>query len=58
MKVLAERKKFFPRVLRILEEEVSVVWLFFFDKDSCGFGFGSGGWSRDHDEVRLWPREV
>ena len=27
MKVLVERNKFFPRVLRILEEEVSVVWL-------------------------------
>ena len=53
MKVLAERKKFFPRVLRILKEEVSVVWLFFFDEDSYGFWFGSGGWSKDHDEVML-----
>ena len=54
MEVLAERKEFFPRVLGVLEEKVSVIWLFFFDEDSCGFGFGSGGWSRDYDEVMLW----
>ena len=54
MKMLAERKKFFPRVLIILEEEVSVVWLFFFDKDACGWWLGSGRGSRDHDEVMLW----
>ena len=52
--MLAEGKEIFPWVLGVMEKEVSVVWLFFFDNDSRGFRFGYGGWSGDHEEVMLW----
>ena len=54
MKVLAQREKCIPWVLGILEQEITVIWFFFFDDDTCGLGFGYGGWSGDHEVVMLY----
>ena len=54
VKVLAQREKSIPWVLGILEQEISVVWFFFFDDDTGRLWFGYGGWSGDHEEVMLW----
>ncbi|KAH9734792.1 hypothetical protein KPL71_017508 [Citrus sinensis] len=51
LEMLVEGKEGFPGVLGVLEKEVSVVRLFFFDNDSRGLWFGYGGWSGDHEKA-------